>query len=180
LPSRIPVSAVKGVCLFSFGEQIEFYAECYTACCIKLTLAYSILNYHQELKAQGKLPPGKGGLFRKADDEQQGVFRHVVINDAPPELRHHLTKRPTQDDIARRTGTQIVTRGRYMAPGTPQTDTDKPLYLNITPGMCANEVSSTSSIVLVEFFFIAIVTEPLVFFGSLDRHACKVNSCPRR
>lgn len=68
------------------------------------------------------------------------MYRHVVINDAPPDMRHHLTKRPTQDDIARRTGTQIVTRGRYMPPGTPQTDTDRPLYLNITPGVCASEV----------------------------------------
>ena len=36
--------------------------------------------------------------------------------------------------------TQVVTRGRYMAPGTPFTDVDKPLHLHITPGACSSEV----------------------------------------
>ena len=35
---------------------------------------------------------------------------------------------------------QVVTRGRYMAPGTPFTDVDKPLHLHITPGACSSEV----------------------------------------
>lgn len=77
-------------------------------------------------------------MFRKVDEEM-GIFRQVTINDGPPDLRHHLTKRPTQDDIARRTGTQIVTRGRYMAPGMPPSDSEQPLYLHITPGASATE-----------------------------------------
>ncbi len=36
---------------------------------------------------------------------------------------------------------QVVTRGRYMAPGTPFTDVDKPLHLHITPGACSTEVN---------------------------------------
>ena len=39
---------------------------------------------------------------------------------------------------------QVVTRGRYMAPGTPFTDVDKPLHLHITPGACSSEVLSAS------------------------------------
>lgn len=93
----------------------------------------------QELASQGKLPQGRGGAFRKAEEEL-GIFRQVTINDAPAEMRHHLTKRPTQDEIARRTGTQIVTRGRYMPPGVPQTDAERPLYLHITPGASSTEV----------------------------------------
>ncbi len=101
----------------------------------------------QELAAQGKLPQGRGGFFKKPE-EDIGIFRQVTINDAPPEMRHHLTKRPTQDDIARRTGTQIVTRGRYMAPGMPQSDTEQPLYLFITPGASATEVSCPCPLLL--------------------------------
>ncbi|CAL8471825.1 g11367 [Coccomyxa elongata] len=97
-----------------------------------------VAKLNQELAAQGKLPQGRGGFFKKPE-EDIGIFRPVTINDAPPEMRHHLTKRPTQDDIARRTGTQIVTRGRYMAPGMPQSDTEQPLYLFITPGASASE-----------------------------------------
>ncbi|EIE23783.1 hypothetical protein COCSUDRAFT_63305 [Coccomyxa subellipsoidea C-169] len=91
-----------------------------------------------ELAAQGKLPQGRGGPFRKAEEES-GISRQVTINDAPPDMRHHLTKRPTQDDIGRRTGTQIVTRGRYMPPGMPPSDTEQPLYLFITPGASSTE-----------------------------------------
>ncbi len=62
----------------------------------------------QELAAQGKLPPGKVISFAKPGEDQVAtVFRDVYINDAPPEMRHHMTKRPTQDDVARRTGTQV-------------------------------------------------------------------------
>lgn len=50
----------------------------------------------QELAAQGKLPQGRGGGARGGAAEDPGIFREVRINDAPAELRHHLTKRPTQ------------------------------------------------------------------------------------
>ena len=134
--------------------------------------------YMQELAAQGKLPGAhrSGGPKAERLAEDPGVFRDVFINDAPAEMRHHLTKRPTQvgslpvqdvqaaalgsssgkhitmqlhevlrmrpaqDDIGRRTGTQIVTRGRYLAPGTaPASETDKPLHLHITPGASATQ-----------------------------------------
>lgn len=103
----------------------------------------------QELASQGKLPQGRGGFFKKPE-EDIGISRQVTINNAPPEMRHHLTKRPTQDDIARRTGTQIVTRGRYMAPGMPQSDTEQPLYLFITPGASASEVCLPCPTVLLQ------------------------------
>ena len=65
----------------------------------------------QELAAQGKLPPGRVMSFAKPGEDQIAtVFRDVYINDAPPEMRHHMTKRPTQDDVARRTGTQVRLR----------------------------------------------------------------------
>lgn len=44
--------------------------------------------------------------------------------------------------------TQVVTRGRYMAPGTPFTDVDKPLHLHITPGACSTEVSRIACLLL--------------------------------
>ena len=61
----------------------------------------------QELAAQGKLPPGRVMSFAKPGDDGPIIFRDVYINDAPPDMRHHMTKRPTQDDVARRTGTQV-------------------------------------------------------------------------
>lgn len=61
----------------------------------------------QELAAQGKLPPGRVMSFAKPGEDGPIIFRDVYINDAPPDMRHHMTKRPTQDDVARRTGTQV-------------------------------------------------------------------------
>ena len=61
----------------------------------------------QELAAQGKLPPGKVMSFAKPGEDTATIFRDVYINDASPDMRHHMTKRPTQDDVARRTGTQV-------------------------------------------------------------------------
>lgn len=61
-------------------------------------------------------------------------MREVVINDAPSQTRYNLTKRPVQDDIARRTNTLIVTRGRYYPPGVPQDEIEPPLRLKILPG----------------------------------------------
>ena len=61
----------------------------------------------QELAAQGKLPPGKVMSFAKPGEDAATIVRDVYINDAPPDMRHHMTKRPTQDDVARRTGTQV-------------------------------------------------------------------------
>ena len=92
----------------------------------------------QELAAQGKLRPGTPGSV----GEDKEIAQEVTINNAPAEIRHHLTKRSTQDDIARRTGTTIVVRGRYMPPGLPPDEKEKPLLLRITPGRSATEVGS--------------------------------------
>ena len=84
-----------------------------TPCCLQwLSPGSALLSQSraclQELAAQGKLPPGKVMSFAKPGEDQVAtVFRDVYINDAPPEMRHHMTKRPTQDDVARRTGTQV-------------------------------------------------------------------------
>lgn len=45
--------------------------------------------------------------FAKPGEDAATIIRDVYINDAPPDMRHHMTKRPTQDDVARRTGTQV-------------------------------------------------------------------------
>ena len=92
---------------------------------------------------QGKLPPGRYGASRQ-NDEKEPIVREVVINDAPAQTRYNLTKRPVQDDIARRTNTLIVTRGRYYPPGLPQDDTEPPLRLKILPGGNLPPVSLTS------------------------------------
>jgi len=57
-----------------------------------------------------------------------------VINDAPPNVRMHLLKRTTQTEVERRTGTIIVVKGRYYAPGQPMVGGEKPLHLNVRPG----------------------------------------------
>lgn len=46
----------------------------------------------------------------------------------------------TQDEIARRTGTQVVVRGRYTPPGAPPAGDEPPLFLKVTPGLVASEV----------------------------------------
>ena len=76
---------------------------------------------------------------RGADDEP--IKREVTINDAPGPIRYNLTRRATQDDIARRTGTTVVVRGRYVPPGAPPTEGEPPLFLKITPGLVSSEVS---------------------------------------
>ncbi|GFR46618.1 hypothetical protein Agub_g8222 [Astrephomene gubernaculifera] len=60
--------------------------------------------------------------------------REVYINDAATGVRIHLTKRGVQDEIQSRTGTIIVTRGRYYAPGVAPDGKDKPLHLLVKPG----------------------------------------------
>ncbi len=70
-----------------------------------------------------------------------GACREVAINDAPGPIRYKLTLRTTQDDIARRTGTVVVVRGRFLPPGMPNNGEEPPLHLKITPGVTASEVS---------------------------------------
>eukprot|EP00898_Chlorokybus_atmophyticus_P007100 jgi/Chlat1/7391/Chrsp6S07419 len=59
--------------------------------------------------------------------------REIVINDADPALRYHLTKRTTQEDIQSRTNTVVITRGRYRPPGAPPDPLgEKPLHLHVS------------------------------------------------
>ena len=95
----------------------------------------------QDLRSKGSVPMRVFGL--KADEER--IRSDVNINDAPGPIRYNLTRRATQDDIARRTGTQIVVRGQYQPPGVPITTPEPPLFLKITPGAIVGEVSSFSA-----------------------------------
>ena len=87
--------------------------------------------------------PGQGLSLTGAGAEFDGVSREVTINDAAPNLRHHLTKRSTQDDISKRTKAAIVVRGRYMPAGVTDA-TEKPLFLKCTPGLSLTEVGTRS------------------------------------
>ena len=58
----------------------------------------------------------------------------MTINDAPPQTRYLLTKKTTQEEIQRRAGTNIVNKGRYVAPGQAPDEKEKPLFLRISPG----------------------------------------------
>lgn len=79
--------------------------------------------------------------FRQSFSAGPEVSREVTINAAAPQIRNHLTKRSTQDDIARRTGTSVVVRGRFMPPGSVQPGSEEqPLFLLVTPGLSKNEV----------------------------------------
>ena len=97
-------------------------------------------SFVQDLAARGLGPGGRGEVRSRIDDAPE-LFQEVVINSAQPQIRNHLTKRSTQDDIARRTGTSVVVRGRYMPPGVAPADSeDKPLCLKVTPGLSKSEV----------------------------------------
>lgn len=85
---------------------------------------------------KGLVAPGRPGV----EEEKREFYRDVTINDAQPPIRHHLTKRSTQDDIARRTGTVLTVKGRYYPPGEPEDEIEKPLFLRVTPGLCLQDV----------------------------------------
>ena len=93
----------------------------------------------QDLVTKGLVGPGQGLTLTGPGAEFDGVSREVTINDAAPNLRHHLTKRSTQDDISKRTKAAIVVRGRYMPAGVLDA-TEKPLFLKCTPGLSLTEV----------------------------------------
>ena len=101
---------------------------------------YTYLSCLQDLRAKGSVPMKVFGL--KADEDR--IRRDVVINDASGPIRYNLTRRVTQDDIARRTGTQIVVRGQYQPPGVPSNTDELPLFLKVTPGAVSQEVSLLS------------------------------------
>lgn len=84
--------------------------------------------YWSLLVLQDMVQKGNFGLRGK------GMFRDVSINDAPRQIRYSLTGHNFQDDIQRRTGCIVNTRGRYFVPGTPMYDGELPLYLHISPG----------------------------------------------
>eukprot|EP00884_Botryococcus_braunii_P014304 jgi/Botrbrau1/22875/Bobra.0065s0033.1 len=97
--------------------------------------AAAVANINKDLVRKGIVVPGRGAL----EEEKKEFCRDVTINDAPPAIRHHLTKRSTQDDIARRTGTVLTVKGRYYAPGEPEDEAEKPLFLRVSPGMCLQD-----------------------------------------
>lgn len=87
--------------------------------------------------ARGLLAPAKAkalGLMGGAVDDLPEFGQDVTINDAPPQQRYLLTKRTTQEEIQRRTSTEIKNRGRYYAPGAPVDEKEKPLFLRVIPG----------------------------------------------
>ena len=99
-----------------------------------------VIGCFQDLVARGVVAPGRGLGLQRSDDAPE-ICREVTINSAAPQIRNHLTKRSTQDDIARRTGTSVVVRGRFMPPGAqPDSAEDKALCLRVTPGVSQAEV----------------------------------------
>ncbi len=92
----------------------------YIIACLLISAFQTAHAVMQELAAQGKLPPGKVMSFAKPGEDTATICRDVYINDASPDMRHHMTKRPTQDDVARRTGTQVRAKPapalKYCAP----------------------------------------------------------------
>ncbi|KAI3991048.1 hypothetical protein MKX01_017208 [Papaver californicum] len=68
------------------------------------------------------------------------IAREIVINDAEPTVRYKLTKRQTQEEIQRCTGTVVITRGKYRPPNALN-DSEKPLYLHISAGAHLKETA---------------------------------------
>ncbi|KAL8088850.1 hypothetical protein AgCh_038569 [Apium graveolens] len=71
-------------------------------------------------------------LVQKINQEEL-IAREIVINDSESSIRNKLTKRQTQEEIQRCTGSVVITRGRYRPPNGPSDD-EKPLYLHISAG----------------------------------------------
>lgn len=53
----------------------------------------------------------------------------VEINDYPPQARKKVTQRMSLDDIAERTGVNVISRGVYVEPGKPLKAGERKLYL---------------------------------------------------
>ncbi|CAD7694672.1 unnamed protein product [Ostreobium quekettii] len=90
-----------------------------------------VSKLNKESVAKGLIPAAR---LASQVEEKKEICREVVINDAPNQIRYHLTRRGTQEDIQRRTATVIVTRGTYCPPGAKLDERDKPLHLRILPG----------------------------------------------
>ncbi|CAK8540718.1 unnamed protein product [Lathyrus sativus] len=85
------------------------------------------------------------------------IAREIVINDAESSIRYKLTKRQTQEEIQRCTGTIVITRGKYRPPNVPL-DGEKPLYLHISAGA---HIKDTAERILVVDRAAAMIEEIL-------------------
>lgn len=85
------------------------------------------------------------------------IAREIVINDAESSIRYKLTKRQTQEEIQRCTGTIVITRGKYRPPNAPL-DGEKPLYLHISAGA---HIKDTAERILVVDRAAAMIEEML-------------------
>lgn len=85
------------------------------------------------------------------------IAREIVINDAESSLRYKLTRRQTQEEIQRCTGTIVITRGKYRPPNA-LLDGEKPLYLHISAGA---HIKDTAERILVVDRAAAMIEEML-------------------
>lgn len=92
--------------------------------------------------------PASRGQSRFPDDAEK-VFREVIINDAPQNIRFELIKRSVQDDIQRRTHTIVVIKGRYQQIPIPN-DQEGPLRLRVMPGNVGPVSLCSNSLVLCD------------------------------
>ncbi|GJP76868.1 hypothetical protein CLOP_g7318 [Closterium sp. NIES-67] len=87
-------------------------------------LAKRGIGVQRKPEAAAAGPPGK--------PLAEEIVREVVINECNPNVRYQLTRRGTQDDIHRKTGAVISTRGKFCNMNDPK-NRDRPLYLHVTP-----------------------------------------------
>jgi hypothetical protein len=74
------------------------------------------------------------------------VRAEVPFNEAPPRVRHILTKRSTQQELEAKWRVVVVVRGRYLPPGqasASEREEDRPLFLRITPSKTLPAVRTT-------------------------------------
>ncbi|GAU19852.1 hypothetical protein TSUD_170780 [Trifolium subterraneum] len=115
-----------------------------------LTNPYAALLQQQSTAVAQKLNQ------QKIQDELV-IAREIVINDAESSIRYKLTKRQTQEEIQRCTGTIVITRGKYRPPNAPL-DGEKPLYLHISAGA---HIKDTAERILVVDRAAAMIEEML-------------------
>ncbi|XP_057436101.1 protein RIK isoform X2 [Lotus japonicus] len=96
-------------------------------------------------------------LTQQKIQDELVIAREIIINDAESSIRYKLTKRQTQEEIQRCTGTIVITRGKYRPPTAPP-DGEKPLYLHISAGA---HIKETAERILVVDRAAAMIEEML-------------------
>eukprot|EP00048_Salpingoeca_helianthica_P024908 m.36283 g.36283 ORF g.36283 m.36283 type:complete len:368 (+) comp9664_c1_seq1:40-1143(+) len=97
---------------------------------VRAARAAALLN--AKLAAEGQLAPPAPSIVKQAPVAEivstgDKFTLNIEINDSPNRMT--LTRKSFMDDVTRRTGASLTTKGKYFAPGEPRDALAKPLHL---------------------------------------------------